>query len=187
MREILHAAGIDEARLKLIKPIIDTCRECRAWAQRGNVTQASFRIVLKFNEECETDIMFYKKSLCWHIIDKAIRLSDGCIINDKEKETLFEAYSTVWTQRQGPPIRLVTDGEGGWNNAWSKKVKFLRLLGPKWAQPLGNLWGVPGCAKQGMNEATEHWGQTCILFMHVWLKCYILHCLKIVHVHTLTG
>ena len=31
MSRILRAAGIDEARLDMIQPIIDTCRECRAW------------------------------------------------------------------------------------------------------------------------------------------------------------
>ena len=35
MRAILSAAGLDEARLSLIKPIVDTCRECRCWQRPG--------------------------------------------------------------------------------------------------------------------------------------------------------
>ena len=34
----------------------------------------------------------------------------------------MDAYVQAWTQRQGNPDRLVTDGEGGWNNPWSIEV-----------------------------------------------------------------
>ena len=36
VQTILQAAGIDGARLELIKLIVDTCREGRAWQKQGN-------------------------------------------------------------------------------------------------------------------------------------------------------
>ena len=37
------------------------------------------------------DLMFYKRNIAVHIIDRAIRLSDGCEVQDKHKDTLLDA------------------------------------------------------------------------------------------------
>ena len=68
MRTILQAAGIDEARLALIKPVVDTCRECRAWQKKTNVVTPSLDITTTFNEKGETDFMFYKRHIGFHIM-----------------------------------------------------------------------------------------------------------------------
>ena len=60
MRTLLAAAGLDEVRLAMIKPIVDTCRECRAWQKRGNEVMPSLSLPTKFNEQGECDLMFYK-------------------------------------------------------------------------------------------------------------------------------
>ena len=99
MRHILQAAGIDEARSALIKAVVDSCRECRAWQKRGNLTQPSMSLPGKLNEEGETDLFFYKSYIGFHIIDRAIRLSDGHEIPNKKTPALLNAYMNCWVQR----------------------------------------------------------------------------------------
>ena len=127
MRTILQLAGIDEVRLAMIKPIVDTCRECRAWQKRGNAVMSSVEIPTKFNEKGECDLMFYKRSIAFHILDRAIRLSDGCQVSDRFSPTLLNAYATTWVQRQGPFQILYTDGELGLNN--KEAIAELKRLG----------------------------------------------------------
>ena len=127
MRELLSAAGVDEARLAMIKGVVDTCRECRAWQKRGNDVLPSTSLATKFNEAGEVDLMYYKKFIGFHIIDRAIRLSDGCQIYDKHTDTLLNAYTTSWVQRNGAFESLYCDGEMGFNN--EKAISELSRLG----------------------------------------------------------
>ena len=115
MRAILQAAGVDSIRLDMIKRIVDTCRECRAWQKRGNANTTSVSLTTKFNERGQCDIMFYKRQMAWHVIDECIRLSDGCHIQEKDTQTLLTAYATTWVQRHGPFKILMSDGEPGLN------------------------------------------------------------------------
>ena len=80
--------------------------------------------------------MFYKRKIAFHIIDRAIRLSDGCEIENKETQTLLDAYTTTWYQRNGPFKVLYSDGEKGLNNETAKaELKRLgtelRIRAPK--------------------------------------------------------
>ena len=127
MRTILQAAGVDEIRLNMIKRVVDTCRECRAWQKRGNIVTPSVNLPSKFNERGQCDIMFYKRQMAWHIVDECIRLSDGCHIADKTTETLLNAYATTWVQRNGPFKILLSDGELGLNNKTA--IDELKRLG----------------------------------------------------------
>ena len=127
MRQILSAAGIDEARLGFIKPVVDTCRECRAWQKGGNVVMSSIDITTAFHEKGETDLMFHKGDIGFHVIDRAIRLSDGCEVSDQESETILNAYATTWVQRHGPFKILYSDGEKGLDNPSS--IAELKRLG----------------------------------------------------------
>ena len=127
MRTLLAAAGLDEVRLAMIAPIVDTCRECRAWQKRGNEVMPSVSITTKFNEQGECDLMFYKRSIAFHIIDRALRVSDGCEVADKHTNTLLNAYATTWVQRHGPFQILYSDGELGLNNA--EAITELKRLG----------------------------------------------------------
>ena len=127
MRAILQAAGLDTVRLDMIKPVVDTCRECRVWERPGNSTMPSVSLPTRFNQECECDLLFYKRHIAFHIMDRAIRLADGCEIPNKERDTLLEAYTTAWVQRQGPAQVLYSDAEGGFHNDTAKSA--LQRLG----------------------------------------------------------
>jgi len=127
MRVILQAAGIDTIRLDMIKAIVDTCRECRAWQKRGNVVMPSLSLPTKFNEQGECDLFFYKTYIAFHIIDRAIRLSDGKEVPSRHSQHLLDAYATSWVQRNGPFGILYSDGELGLNNEAS--IAELKRLG----------------------------------------------------------
>eukprot|EP00975_Prorocentrum_lima_P023327 4904478-Prorocentrum_lima.AAC.1 len=64
--------------------------------------------------------MFYKRKIAFHVIDRAIRLADGCEIHDKYTDTLLDAYATSWVQRNGPFKVLYMDGESGMHNDAAK-------------------------------------------------------------------
>ena len=50
MRTILSACGLDEARLSLIRPIAQSCRECRLWARLVIKTVPSTSLPAKLGE-----------------------------------------------------------------------------------------------------------------------------------------
>ena len=70
----------------------------------------SLDITTTFDEKGETDLMFYKRHIGFHIIDRAIRLSDGREVIDRHSETILNAYATTWLQRNGPFLILYSDG-----------------------------------------------------------------------------
>ena len=74
----------------------------------------------KFNDNGECDLLFYKRNIAYHMIDCAIRLSDGCEIQNKETATLLDAYVESWYKRNGPFKVLTSDGELGLNNDEAK-------------------------------------------------------------------
>ncbi len=113
MRVILKAVGLDEVRLNMIKPIVDTCRECRAWAKKGNAILPSHSLSLNFLDEGEMDLMFYKTFTAFHCIDRCIRLSGSAPSAGKESAHIIEAYTTAWIQHHGPFKILYCDGESG--------------------------------------------------------------------------
>ena len=60
MHKILRGAGIEPKRLGMIKGIVDTCRECRAWARPGNTVLPSVKLPDKFNQNVQADLFFYR-------------------------------------------------------------------------------------------------------------------------------
>ena len=87
----------------------------------------SIDITTTFCQKGECDLMFYKKSIAFHIIDRALRLSDGCEVTDKETDTLLDAYTTTWIQHHDAFETLYSDGELGLNNDRAKE--HLKRLG----------------------------------------------------------
>ena len=96
---------------------------------------ASTNITTKFNEEGETDMMFYKRPIGFHIIKCAMRPSDGCEVPSRHDHILLNAYATTWVQRHGPSKILYSDGETGFNNedpidALKRQGTELRIRAP---------------------------------------------------------
>jgi len=95
MRALLEAAGLDETRLELIKEVVRTCRECRAWSQKEPAEQLAVATATTFNEVGDLDVFVCKKSHCFHLMDNAIRLSDGCPLKQVDGDSLMNAYWTT--------------------------------------------------------------------------------------------
>ena len=93
----------------------------------GNQILPSTNLPTRFLDQGEVDLMFYKRYIVFHIIDRTIRLSEGCQISNRDAHTLLEAYTTTWYQRHGPFKLLYSDGEKGLDNA--QVIDELKRLG----------------------------------------------------------
>ena len=61
MQRILRLAGVLTKSIELIPGVIDTCRECRAWASPLPDVTPAVELTTAQNENVEADIMYYKK------------------------------------------------------------------------------------------------------------------------------
>jgi hypothetical protein len=113
MERMLGAAGLPQEVLSMIPQIIETCRECRAWQPPGPATTPSAELVIAQNDQVEGDILFYKRNLAWHMVDRADRWEAAVQVSDKTTESLCEAIDVCWLQIWGPFKLLVVDGEAG--------------------------------------------------------------------------
>eukprot|EP00973_Karenia_brevis_P059960 8344054-Karenia_brevis.AAC.1 len=77
MERIVNAAGVPSAVVAKIPGIIDTCRECRAWATPRADPTPTVELTTKQNDVVEADILFYKKVFIWHMLDRADRWHAG--------------------------------------------------------------------------------------------------------------
>ena len=128
MHHVLRNVGIEPKRLAMIKAIVDTCRECRAWQPAGNTVLPSVNLPERWLQAGECDLLFYKgvDHIAFHIMDRALRYGDGEEITGKSMKDLTDAYTTVWYQRYGAFQTLYCDGEAGLNCDEAKK--YLRSL-----------------------------------------------------------
>jgi len=102
MTRILDAAGLPKDVLELVNDIVDTCKECRKWQKPGKATQAAVSVSTKFNENVEMDLMFYRKYIVCHFVDRASRWHAAQAVDSKHDTVLLEALLTTWIQVYGP-------------------------------------------------------------------------------------
>ena len=113
MEKILHAAGVPERIIAMIPSIIDTCRECRVWMAPNHDPTPTVDLCCVRNEQVEADIMFYKKHMVWHMLDRADRWYQGVVIHGKDSESLQSAMDECWFRTLGVFKFLIIDGEKG--------------------------------------------------------------------------
>ena len=79
----------------MIPGIIDTCRECRAWATpTADITPAVERVTAQ-NDTVETDLMFYKGIACMNFFDVCDRFHASGTVENREMDTLLEAIEVI--------------------------------------------------------------------------------------------
>ena len=78
MHHVARNVGIEPKRLAMIKAIVDTCRECRAWQPAGNTVLPSGNLPERWLQAGEGDILFYKgvDHAAFHIMVRALRYGD---------------------------------------------------------------------------------------------------------------
>ena len=121
MEKILLAARCPHSVIQMVAGIIDTCRECRAWASAAPQVTPSVELVTAPDQEVEADILFYKQYPIWHMIDRAdrwhaARLLEGVIDQGdgyRTSEKLCSAILACWITIFGPFKYLIIDGEKG--------------------------------------------------------------------------
>ena len=56
LQNTLRAAGLPQSTLDACVPIVNTCKQCRAFERPGRQTEATLTLTTRFNEIVETDI-----------------------------------------------------------------------------------------------------------------------------------
>ena len=49
MQETLRMAGVEDRVLQMVPDVVNTCRECRAWARPAEDTQSTYKVATRFN------------------------------------------------------------------------------------------------------------------------------------------
>ena len=112
----------------MIPGIIDTCRECRAWATpKADITPA-VELVTAQNDTVETDLMFYKGIACMNFVDVCDRFHASGTVENREMDTLLEAIEVIWISVLGSFKNLVVDGETALNSKTAEsKLKAMGI------------------------------------------------------------
>ena len=110
MERILRCASVPAAVYERVAGIVQTCRECRAWASTGPDPTPTVELTTAQNEIVEGDLIFYRQYIAWHMMDRADRWHAGVQVEDKHMNTLLEALTVAWISIFGPFKILVVDG-----------------------------------------------------------------------------
>ena len=127
MTTTLKAAGVPEEIIKMIPEVVHSCRECRAWLTPKPRTIPSMRVSLRFNQHVEMDLMFYKKEVILHLIDRCTRWHSGMVlradIDGKKKslQNLIDGIYDCWLKTHGPMEVLYVDGESSLSTPGAKE------------------------------------------------------------------
>ena len=128
MEKTLTLAGVPSKAIQMIPGIIDTCRECRAWATpKADITPA-VELVTAQNDTVEADLMFYKGIACMNLVDVCDRFHASGTVENREMDTLFEAIEVTWISVLGSFKNLVVDGETALNTKTAEgKLKAMGI------------------------------------------------------------
>jgi hypothetical protein len=165
MTHIFEQSGIPGGLAEMCKTIVDTCQPCRLWAKPLPESVASVNVPSEFNEYVECDLIFYKKHVIFHMIDRTIRWHavqvikiDGLSADQlsgekgsyKDFDTLIDAINDMWIRVFGPMKYLVVDGESaisGWKTGDYLNRHGITMLARAQASMLDTLNVVVACSK----------------------------------------
>ena len=109
MTNLLRQAGQPEHVLKLVPEIVETCPICREWSEPLPASIPSSVVALEFNQQIEIDVMFYKKHIVLHMVDRCTRWHASTEVNGKDMENLIPAIDRIWVGLHGPPKEVIVD------------------------------------------------------------------------------
>ena len=70
MKKFLERVGVSQQVLDLIPETVHTCKVCRTWAKPGPDSACAVDIPDQFNAQVECDLMFYEKTIIFHMLDR---------------------------------------------------------------------------------------------------------------------
>ena len=127
MTKMLSTCGLPASTTDKIRGVVNSCKECRAWAAAGNKTVSTLSLPTRFNESVEGDLLFYKQAVIMHLLDRCTRWHAGRPVNSKAEQELLDAIHTIWISVFGPMTTLYFDGEAGLSTDSAKQ--HLKRLG----------------------------------------------------------
>ena len=127
MKDLLQAAGVSPDVLNLVSRVVDTCSICRAWSRPGPKSIATTHLPTKFNEVVEADLLFYKRHVILHLLDRCTRFTVASLLPNREVDSILELLHKHWIALLGPPATLVSDQEGAFQSPIS--ATFLERKG----------------------------------------------------------
>jgi len=123
MHKLLQTAGAPEKALRMIDQVIDTCRPCRMWSKPSPISAATARLIERFNERVQHDLMFVSptpgnpnsaRTEPWqHMLDAATRLAAAAILSNRSTPEILQSLDKIWIRPYGAPTVIETDQEGG--------------------------------------------------------------------------
>ena len=127
MKDLLQAAGVSPDVLNLVSRVVDTCSICRAWSRPGPKSIATTHLPTRFNEVVEADLLFYKRHVILHLLDRCTRFTVASLLPNREVDSILEHLHKHWIALLGPPGTLVSDQEGAFQSPIS--ATFLERKG----------------------------------------------------------
>ena len=111
MKRLLSQAGQSKQIIDLVDGIVDTCKVCRTWSKPLPEPVASIHVATTFNQQVEADLLFYRKQIILHMIDRCTRWHAGTVVPDRKMETLISAIDVKWVSIHGAMKEFIVDGE----------------------------------------------------------------------------
>merc|ERR1712078_109051 len=84
MKRLLSQAGQSQRVIDLVDGVVDTCKVCRTWSKPLPEPVASIHVATTFNQQVEADLMFYRKNIIMHMIDRCTRWHAGGAVPDRK-------------------------------------------------------------------------------------------------------
>jgi hypothetical protein len=116
--QLLKSADIKDERLFInLQEVVDGCDTCQMFKKSPARPVVGLPRASDFNETVAVDLHQLGSNIWFlHIIDEFSRLSNACIVYNKEPETFIEMFIKHWVSVYGAPKRLVSDNGGEFNN-----------------------------------------------------------------------
>ena len=119
----------DEVR-RLIKKVCENCSICQKLQKSQSKPKVALPKVTDFNQIVTLDLKLFGDRYVLWLVDSFTRFIQGCVIKNKQAETVVEAVQSVWCLRFGYPSRGFWADNG--NEFQNKDMsEFMSKLGLK--------------------------------------------------------
>ena len=114
---MLEARGASTAVLEVARTF--QCHACLKYRKPNQVAPASTKVIGRFNQSIQADVMWIKNAqnkfpILSIIVDEGTRFQVAVLINAEKSEDYITALERHWIAPFGIPQRLISDEGRGW-------------------------------------------------------------------------
>ena len=102
---------------KEIISVSENCNTCKLYKKPPPRPVVSLPMATQFQEVVALDLKQLNGKTILHLVDLCTRLSAGCIVPNKEKETIVRSIFRIWIAVYGSPKKLLNDNGGEFANS----------------------------------------------------------------------